>query len=61
MADSDDSSYERHGEDAEPSTAPGPGHPTGETLPTESAPAGAAESAKGYVGFGTDSAKKDDG
>jgi hypothetical protein len=35
-----------------PSTGPGPGQPTGETLPGEAEPTGAEELAKEDVGFG---------
>ena len=42
---------ERQGRE-EPFTGPGPGHPTEETLPEESQPAGEAELSQEDVGFG---------
>ena len=52
MGEKDESVREHTGEAADPSTGPGPGEPTGETLPGESEPTGAAEAEKRDVGFG---------
>ena len=41
-------------EGGEPSTGPGPGQPTGETLPGDSEPTGVEELRKRDVGFGPD-------
>jgi hypothetical protein len=52
MSAKDEAHREETGERADPSTGPGPGQPTGETLPGESEPTGAADAKKPDVGFG---------
>ena len=54
MSDPDFTGEPESTKGGEPSTGPGPGHPTGETLADESEPTGAAEQEKEDVGFGSD-------